>query len=988
MERFGTEEGLPSNWIYDVLQTRDGFLWIATHNGVARFDGSEFERFNRANTPQLPTNDTRSLHESHDGTLWIGTVGGLVRYTQGRPEEFESLDSLRGHSVHAIYEDSDQLLWLGTGEETWTRSADGSIEPHETAPQGVKAFCQDQEGNLWLGADSGLYVRRGGRFEQVSHPRLPSPSRGDGAAPSTRVNALLADESGIWIGSNRGLLHISDGVGDHLGDRVGQRQVYDLRQVDGVLYAATRHGLWRRSDGDAFENLETGDLSSCIATDQEGGLWVGHYDNRGLSRFARSKTVEWLSDLRINCVYEDPSERIWCGSPSGLHRLEDGKRTDFGIEEGLPGTAVKTIVPESEDTFWIGTDHGFAKWDGAEISTAGVPEELAGVHVSSAYQASNGTLWFTLASRGGYRFEGGKATELEGLGHGGITWFHEDAEGTMWIGHEYGLFRHAGNQTRQVTDPAFDHLNTSHFLCYYASDNGTLWLGTSGGIVRYRSNSFDVITTENGLAADHVDRIVGDNNGNLWLGGRDGFYYIDLASLENFVAGDTTAVTSRTVAYLKGAPSSKSFPKCWKGKDGTTWIIGHRGIISIPPEPWPKNLIPPPVHINRITMDGEAMPTADTFEFVSGQRRLGIDFLAPTFADAGRSQIRYRLDGYDDGWLDAGTDRMASYTDLNPGDYRFRVIAANADGVWNDQEASVSVRVLPRWWERSSVRVLLGLLAIGIGVLIFRHRTRRIRAANTTLRREIRERQRAEDTALRRSDELARVSRAASMGELTTSIAHEVNQPLFAIVSNAQTARRLLDRDPPDLDEVRDALGDITSDGNRASDIITRIRSLVRKEQQEMRLLDLNEVARDVIKLVHRQFRERGTALDTDLQDPLPAVRGDRIELQQVVLNLLINGAQSMVDNGRETRVVLITTSAKSGFVELAVRDRGCGLDDDHAEKVFEPFFTTKNDGTGIGLAINRTIIEAHGGRIWAEPNTDRGATFRFTLPSSEDDSG
>ena len=240
----------------------------------------------------------------------------------------------------------------------------------------------------------------------------------------------------------------------------------------------------------------------------------------------------------------------------------------------------------------------------------------------------------------------------------------------------------------------------------------------------------------------------------------------------------------------------------------------------------------------------------------------------------------------------------------------------------------------------------------------------------------------AEEEARDYLRQLARVNRAASMGEMATSIAHEVNQPLFAIVSNAQTAKRLLDRQQPDMEEVRDALSDIVGDGNRAASIIKHIRALVRKEHQPTEQLGLNQVALEAIQFVGPEIRERGLSLKTDFAHQLPPLRGNSIELQQVILNLIINGAQAMRDIGDGPRELLLTTSPENGFVELSVKDHGAGFDSDLAERMFEPFFTTKPQGTGMGLAINRTIIEAHGGRIWATSNEGLGATFHFRLPA------
>ena len=278
-------------------------------------------------------------------------------------------------------------------------------------------------------------------------------------------------------------------------------------------------------------------------------------------------------------------------------------------------------------------------------------------------------------------------------------------------------------------------------------------------------------------------------------------------------------------------------------------------------------------------------------------------------------------------------------------------------------------------------------MTVLVGLGFAHYRVRQYRNANTVLRREMSDRQRAEEESRNHLEQLARVSRAASMGELTTSIAHEIKQPLFAIVSNAQTARKLLDRDHPDVEEVREALTDIANDGNRASTIIDRIRALVKKEHRPVGDLDLNQVARDAIAFSQPELRKRGVEIRTDLASDLPSVSGDPVELQQVILNLLLNGAQAMSDSETQTRHLALRTSAVNGSVQVAVKDHGVGADVDKVDRLFEPFFTTKPEGTGMGLAINRTIIDAHGGKIWAEKNEETGLTLYFRLPVVEDPS-
>ncbi len=202
-------------------------------------------------------------------------------------------------------------------------------------------------------------------------------------------------------------------------------------------------------------------------------------------------------------------------------------------------------------------------------------------------------------------------------------------------------------------------------------------------------------------------------------------------------------------------------------------------------------------------------------------------------------------------------------------------------------------------------------------------------------------------------------------------------------MSNAQTARRLLDRPQPDLHEIGESLNDIVGDGNRAADIIDRVRSLLKKEHQPSEQLNLDIVAREAIRFAEPEIHRRGLTIGTEFASDLPPIRGDAVELQQVILNLLINGAQAMRDLPSDSRTLTVSVSADDGSVELGVQDCGVGVAEDQFDRLFEPFYTTKPQGTGMGLAINRTIIEAHGGKIWATPNADRGMTFHVRLPAA-----
>jgi C4-dicarboxylate-specific signal transduction histidine kinase len=249
------------------------------------------------------------------------------------------------------------------------------------------------------------------------------------------------------------------------------------------------------------------------------------------------------------------------------------------------------------------------------------------------------------------------------------------------------------------------------------------------------------------------------------------------------------------------------------------------------------------------------------------------------------------------------------------------------------------------------------------------------------------ERKRAEEQLRKTQTELAHVSRVTTMGELAASIAHEVNQPLGAIVGNADICRSWLSDAQPDLDQLREALDDIASDGRRASDVISRIRGLVKKNLPEKTTFNINEIAREVQALVDHEAQRKGVSVRADFAAELPPVRGDRVQLQQVLINLLMNGIDAMAGVDHTDRdLKLITSHKQPDQILVAVEDRGVGINPADLEQIFKAFHTTKSGGMGMGLAISRSIIQDHGGRLWAEPNRRGGAVFKFTLPISREE--
>ncbi|HEY5704849.1 MAG TPA: ATP-binding protein, partial [Terrimicrobiaceae bacterium] len=561
---------------------------------------------------------------------------------------------------------------------------------------------------------------------------------------------------------------------------------------------------------------------------------------------------------------------------------------------------------------------------------------------------------------------------------------------------------------------------------------------------------------------------------------------------------------------LPGLPRQREpFPTAARSADGRLWFATSQGLAVIDPQHLPRNRVLPPVKIEAVRAEGQSVAVTPGARLNPHTRYLEIEYTALSLTAPERVAFRYLLEGYDRDWRGPVTTRQASYTNLPPGHYRFRLIASNNDGVWNETGAAWDFFIEPalyqRRWFQVAVAIALGASFTGL----YHLRLRRIKRHNAKLLQENTERRRAEadlrktraymteserlsltgsfswvlktgelfwscelyriyeldastvptlrfvqsrvhpqdvdivkrttiEAVRGRKDfsleyrllmpdgsvkflevlahatlddhgdlveyvgavkdvteqkkaegamhgmcaQIAHVTRVATLGELTASIAHEVNQPLGSIVTNASAGLRWLAGARPNLEEAREALQWIVADGNRAGDIVKRIRSLVSKAESEPVPTDLNELVRETIPLVQWELRQADVNLHWELDSRLPRVLGDRVQLQQVILNLVINGLEAMAGIESGPRDMTIRSRTFGDIVEVAVEDSGTGLDPATVTQIFNAFHTTKPSGMGMGLAICRSIIENHCGRLWAEPNAGPGATFRFALPT------
>jgi ligand-binding sensor domain-containing protein len=762
MAHWSVEQGLPQHTVKEILQTRDGYLWVGTFNGLARFDGVRFTTFNLANTPAMRSEDILALCEDRDGRLWIGAEHGLLCYENGRFMTCPEADAFRDARVMNIQELPDGTLFVATDQGLFRRTDGKFVEisvPNASWPSRRGFLAIDPAGVLWASHRSELYVWEAGRLQWRAS--LPE-----------EIGILFIDRSGtVWCAlENRKIFKITQGVTSEFDHFLEFKKEHFYQARNGDLWISTLQGALRERDGAPLHITKKdglpGDMVKVAYEDREGNLWLG-MSGDGLVRI-RSKRLETystrdgLSSDDAIAILEDRAGRIWLGTfEGGLNLFENGRWRPVEAP-GLPPEVrhVISLCQTRDGALWFGSyGRGAFRWQaGADVERFLYAKENV---VRVIFEDREGGLWFG-SNKFGVDYIKGESTQRFDTGNGlslnFITAITQDGAGAIWVGTEDGLNRIANGQVTRFFKEAGIGVNLISTL--FTDQEGTLWIGTmGGGLSRYKGGRFARVTTVDGLSHNVVTQIIEDDDGNLWMGSRLGIFRARKKNLNDVMDGAAAAVYC--VAYTKADGLIKLShvggfqPTSMKTKDGCLWFCGSAGVVMIDPKRMIGNQAAPPVYIEKLLIDGENIfdsttrtpdsrpglrPTGQSdpaptdrpsekgtqpLKIQAGARRIefhytGLDFSAPE-----QVQFRCKLEGYDEEWQYVGPRRTAYYTRVPPGQYRFRVSTAPSEAGENHPEADLALLVLPSlretWWFRPSLFLLGVVLLFSLYRLRMRH---------------------------------------------------------------------------------------------------------------------------------------------------------------------------------------------------------------------------------------------------------------------------
>ncbi|WP_253192820.1 two-component regulator propeller domain-containing protein [Janthinobacterium sp. LM6] len=1045
----GDKTSLADNWVGELHVDSQGQLWVGTDNGLDRFDAASqtFIHYVPAEKSKRG-NGNRHIHAIlDDGArgFWIATSDGLQHFDPATGtfrtwhHEEGNPHSLGDNEIKALALDAQQRLWIGTvtgldmlapGSERFEHFA-VDTEPGSKYNV-IQSLLIDRQQNLWIGTMAGAERWRLGGAGQPPQARVRFGEKHGFSA--IRVASLYQDvDATVWLGSN------ADGL---------------FRWLPG----SDTFLQYRHQTGDKF-SVADNQLSS-LYRDRAGTFWVGSWysgvsrvdlGSGGFSRMARAPAdVGALADKKVRAVADAGDGKLWLATKGGLklYDTRDGSSRLFDLRSS-PGMSrdeqVTTLYKAPDGVLWVGGSTGLHRFDPAlgrfftMRFAAGDPNSDT---IRNIVSDRSGMLW--VSTRGGvHRFDPVSRrfttyrhdpANPNSLSDNMVRPVLEDGKGRLWIGSFHGLdlldrasghFRHFRHDPQNPHSLSHDEV---HFL--HEDKRGVLWVGTANGLNRMDVDAkgeirFRRFVRKDGMADDAVASILGDDNEQLWLSTNSGITRLDMRSglFRNYDSADGTVEGS----YFDGA--------ALRAADGTMYFGGFNGMTAFVPEDIHDNRVPPLVAITELQIfnkpvaigRGEfahvlkaAIDHTRNLVLTSRESVFSLEFAALHFAAPQRNMFAYRLEGFDQDWVmtDAGR-RFATYTNLDAGNYVFRVKAANKDGVWNESGATLAITILPPFWKTWWFRTLMAALLLGAIYGAYRQRVRALRHQQNELEKQVSERtaelQSKEIEVLAQSEKLAQVNSSLTKNEeslrqakrkaedatrqkseFLANMSHEMRTPLAGVIGMLGFALR--------DEQLHDATREQILRGQaNAQSLLVIINDLLDFSKIEAGKLSIENIdfalgaaIETVVTLFEEQAAARSIGFAIDFAPDLPPfVVGDPTRLRQVLVNLVGNAFKFTQRGGVSVSVERAGVASGSGgrkvnLIRFTVSDSGIGIDADAMARLFQKFeqadasTTRRYGGTGLGLAICRQLVELMDGQIEVASTPGQGSTFAFTLPLAD----
>lgn len=1038
LQNWQSAQGLPQNSVISIAQTPDGYLWLGTEEGLARFDGVRFVNFDRQNS-QLDHNMVQALLVDRKGTLWAGTQGGGLNHFDG--EKFFSFGTSNGlpnHAITALFEDRQGSLWIGTDGGGLVRMQEGKFKIYDKsaglADNSVFSITGDKEGGIWAGTHDGLSRLSEGRFTTL---------RIQNGLGSNFIHAVKSDRQGnIWVGTSNGLSRISsDGIFNFTTKNgLKSNGIYSITEDKaGTLWIGTdTGGLHRFARGKITSYVDEtgllGEITRSIYEDREGSLWIGTVDHgliclkQGL--FTTLTKKDGLFSNTVLSVLEDTEGTLWIGSDQGLMKWKSNQATLITTKDGLPHNLVSSLAQDRNGAIWVGTRHGLVQLKDNKITTFTAESGLPSDFIFCTYIDRAGNLW-TGTRAGLSRFDGGKFTTYttkDGLSNNFVLCLEEDASGTLWIG-TFGGGLNSFKDGRFHAYTTRDGLSSDVISSIDCDKNGTLWLATNnGGLNRFKAGKINTFSASTVMYKDSIFQVLEDSKGDLWLTSNKGVFRYNKKQLNDFAEGRTNQISSAHYDTVDGMGSRECNggfqPAGFKGKDGRLYFPTTGGLAFTDPNTRNSNS-QLQATLERVSIDDRNYPLSKPLVSSPGKGRLEFQFTAPSFIAPEKLRFRYMLEGFDKDWVQAGNQRTAYYTNIPHDEYHFHVQVGDSDG-WKSEASTTTITLRPHFYQ-TTVFYLLALLTIfgicggayrvrmnqaiqreqKLKVLVdqrtsalseserqlrqsrdqlevrVQERTHELTHANQTLEEEINTRRQTEEQLILAKNAAEAANRAKS--DFLANMSHEIRTPINGILGMTDiTLSTNLD------DEQKEYLQLVKYSADSLLGIVNDILDFSKIEARKLVLdrtpFQLRASIDELVRSLKVRTSQKNLAFAWRISHEVPDhLIGDPLRIRQVLLNLLDNAIKFTSQGSITLNILLEQPSETTAHVHFTVSDTGIGISEDKQKTIFEAFSQADNSstrrygGTGLGLTISYQLATLMGGSLWVQSKPGNGSTFHFT---------
>jgi signal transduction histidine kinase/ligand-binding sensor domain-containing protein len=1006
---WNTENGLPQNTVNKIVQTRDKFIWIATNDGLLRFDGLKFTLFNISNTPQLRSNRIIGLHEDEYGTLWISTENCKV--TVYRNRQFTEIDDkgLLSGFISPFAEDQYGNVWICTNDilVRFTNYEIVFFQKINLFHDNFRRSLLWDKNTLYIGGSSAYKYVNGkvSAIPEFYHKFILSIIK------SKSGDILFGSRVGIYRATNAGMQldQLYKGEEDNAPFAM-------VEEPDGELWLAHNNAFVDISDKNNFTELKSEyiahDYAQTMLCDHEGNIWTGTFSS-GLIRlkkqcFSTISTVNGLSNNIIYPILQATSGTIYIGTNlGGLNKIEKRKISHVADPFYIkPTVAVWSLFEDSRKNIWAGTfGDGPVKISGNTFISYRTDEWSSARIIFAISEDREKNMWFGTMN-GVFKYDGhtvANYTTKSGLVHNEVKCIYLDSDGTLWFGTSGGISHFDGKHFSNITSR--NGLSSDFVRVITKDKQGSYWVGTyGGGLNRIKNGKIVIINRACGLFDDNVSAIAQDDFGYFWMTCNKGIYRVSKKELDDFADGKVKTIHCLSYDKSDGMLSNECNGGCQpsfcRTNDGQLYFPTLKGVVCVNPAklPPPRPSVAP--IIESMFIDDKAVLFQDTIFIGPDYERVGINYTTVNFTDPHNVRFRYFIDGLFTSWTAPSENRFALLTKIPPGTYRFEVISCNDDGIWNDKPTVLTLVIRAHFYQTAWFYVGLFLL-IPIGVVFFslfrirllEHQTKQLNQLVAEKTRDLSDEKLKTEAAydeMRLAKEIADQEKDKAQKanfqktELINILTHDLKNPMISINGGAT----LINENPEDIDLVKHMGEIIASSSEHMTELINQLHEHNKLEEYYVKLeskpVDIVELTKAVIRKNELQALRKQQRIIFSANIPEgQTVLADEAKLQSVLDNLVSNAVKF---SPHEKAIWVNITNARK-TLRISVKDEGPGLSKNDLKLVFGKFQrlsarpTGDEISTGLGLSIVKQIAELHKWKVWVESELGKGAEFIIEIP-------